>query len=92
MSVQHICEVIRPRGRLATPQQMLAYSTGVTVRTAQAFAGALSDAFDVKNEEEAEALYEHVVEELGLGWHSWEDRDDGYSAAQVKKLLSDMGM
>jgi hypothetical protein len=89
--VQHICEVKKPRGRLATPQQVLVYSTGVTVRTAQAFAGALYDAFDVKNQEEAEALYEHMLEELGLEWHAWEDRDQGYSADDCRKVLADMG-
>ena len=58
---------------MATQQQVLAYSTGVTVGTAQAFAGALSDAFDVEVEEEAKALYEHMLEELGSKWHAWEE-------------------
>ena len=64
--VQHICEVKKPRGRLATPHAALAYATGVTVRVAQAFAGAMSHALAVEPEEEAEALYEHLLEELGL--------------------------
>jgi hypothetical protein len=88
---QHICEVKKPRGRLATSQQVLAYSTSVTVHTAQAFAGALSDAFEVGAKEEAKKLYAHMLEELGLEWHPWEKRDEGYSAAQIKEVLSELG-
>jgi hypothetical protein len=82
---------MKPRGRLATPQQVLRYSTGVTVRTAQAFSGALSEVFEVNAEEQAKALYSHMLEELALDWHAWDARDDGYTVAETKKVLSDMG-